>query len=68
MSRYHCCFVGEDNRLMDFELLSVSNDEEAVRRAGQLLQSRSDTLAAEIWRGGKFVTRVSSVGNCGPVH
>jgi hypothetical protein len=59
MSTFHCCFVGDDNRVTEFELLKVPTEEDAVRRAGEMLQGRPGTIAAELWQAGKFLTRVS---------
>jgi hypothetical protein len=60
MSRFHCCFVADDNRVADVELLEAENEIHAARRAGEMLHARPEMMAAEVWRAGKFVIRVQS--------
>ena len=68
MSRYHCCFLGDDNRVTDFQLFKASTDEDAVRCASELLQTRPETFAAEIWQAGRFIVRVSALKGYALVH
>jgi hypothetical protein len=68
MSRFHCCFVGEDNRVMDFELVEAATEQDAARRAGGMLHARPAATAAELWQGGKFIARVSTMTENSLVH
>ena len=59
MLKFHCCFVADDNRVTEFELLKVSTPGEAMHRAREMLKARPRVAAAEIWQSGKLVSRVA---------
>jgi hypothetical protein len=61
MSRFYCCFIGDDDRVMDYETLVAATEQDAARRAGLMLYARPSAAAAELWRAGKFITLVSPI-------
>ena len=61
MSRFYCCFIVDDDRVMDYETLVAATEQDAARRAGLMLYARPSAAAAELWRAGKFITLVSPI-------
>ena len=40
MSRFYCCFIGDDDKVMDYETLMAATEQDAARRAGLILYAR----------------------------
>jgi hypothetical protein len=57
--KFRCCFVSDEGKVLDFEMLDVRNEAEATRRAQGMLYARGIAAAVELWDTSHLVSRVS---------
>jgi hypothetical protein len=62
MPRFLCFFIDDDNTVASFERLELEKEDEAVRRAQEMLRSRFRVASVEIWESGHFVARIPRPG------
>jgi hypothetical protein len=59
MEEYRAYLVGQDGQIVGFEPMVCANDEEAIERAGLLVEG----CGVELWSGARLVVRLSEGAN-----